>query len=224
MNEGKRPGGLTALAVLNFIFSGGGLLGIMGTITMLALFGKLAENMDEQARSQWEAMQAIGRPMLIGLLALVGAIGFPPTARGDAFEDAWAAYERGDYARASDLWEPLAAGGSASAQINLGVLYEYGLGVDASPTEAARWYQAAADQGHGLAVAALERLAAEPSVGDEDSRAAPAPEPSTRISTSTGTAWPVVDDQTWALSSCPTVERSLSRSRRMIGMSSSPSR
>ncbi len=70
MNEGKRPGGLTALAVLNFIFSGWGLLGILGTITMIALFGKLAENMDDQARAQWEALQAIGRPMLIGLLAL----------------------------------------------------------------------------------------------------------------------------------------------------------
>ena len=70
MNEGKRPGGLTALAVLNFIFSGWGLLGIMGTITMIVLFGKLAENMDEQARTQWEALQAIGLPWLIGLLAL----------------------------------------------------------------------------------------------------------------------------------------------------------
>ncbi len=70
MNEGKRPGGLTALAVLNFIFSGWGLLGIMGMITMIVVFGKLAENMDEQARTQLEAIQAIGRPMLICLLAV----------------------------------------------------------------------------------------------------------------------------------------------------------
>ena len=70
MNEGRRPGGLTALAVLNFVFSGGGLLSILGMITMIVLFGKLAENMDDQARIQWEALQAIGRPMLIGLLAL----------------------------------------------------------------------------------------------------------------------------------------------------------
>ncbi|HDY65357.1 MAG TPA: hypothetical protein ENH84_03875 [Phycisphaerae bacterium] len=68
MNEGKRPGGLTALAVLNFIFSGWGLLGIIGMIVMLALFGMLAENMDEQSRTQWEAMQTTGRPMLICLL------------------------------------------------------------------------------------------------------------------------------------------------------------
>jgi hypothetical protein len=71
-NEGKRPGGLTALAVLNFIFSGWGLLGILGTAAMLALWGKVAENMDEKARTQWEALQAVGLPVLIGLLVASG--------------------------------------------------------------------------------------------------------------------------------------------------------
>ena len=57
MNQGKRPGGLTALAVLNFIFSGWGLLGLLGMITMFVLFGKLA-------------IQAMGWPILIGLLVV----------------------------------------------------------------------------------------------------------------------------------------------------------
>ncbi|MCK4850662.1 MAG: hypothetical protein KAT11_04880 [Phycisphaerae bacterium] len=70
MNEGKRPGGLTALAVLNFIFSAGGLIGVMGMITVIVLFGKLVENMDEQARTQFEALQAIGLPWFICLLAV----------------------------------------------------------------------------------------------------------------------------------------------------------
>ncbi len=70
MNGSKRPGGLTALAVLNFIFSGWGLLGIMGMITMIVLFGRMAEHMDEQARGQWEALQAIGLPWLICLIAV----------------------------------------------------------------------------------------------------------------------------------------------------------
>ncbi len=70
MNGGKRPGGLTALAVLNFVFSAGGLIGVMGMITMIVVFGKLAEHMDEQARGQWEALQAIGLPWLICLLAV----------------------------------------------------------------------------------------------------------------------------------------------------------
>ena len=68
MNQGKRPGGLTALAVLNFIFSAYGLLSLLGTITMFVVFAKLAENMDEKVRSQWEAFQALGWPILIGLL------------------------------------------------------------------------------------------------------------------------------------------------------------
>ncbi len=71
MNEGKRPGGLTALAVLNFVLSGWYLLSVMGMVTMIALFGKLAENMDEQSRTQFEAIQAMGKPILIGLLVLM---------------------------------------------------------------------------------------------------------------------------------------------------------
>ena len=70
MNQSKRPGGLTALAVLNFIFSAWGLISIMGMITMLVLFSKMAEHMDEKARAQWEALQALGWPILIGLLVV----------------------------------------------------------------------------------------------------------------------------------------------------------
>ena len=70
MNEGKRPGGLTAMAVLNFVFSGLELLGILGMITMLALPETVVENMDDQARAQWQAFQDIGWPVLIGLLVL----------------------------------------------------------------------------------------------------------------------------------------------------------
>ncbi len=70
MNEGKRPGGLTALAVLNFVFSGWGLLGIIGMIFVIALFGAISENMDPQSRAQFEALKDIGLPVLIGLIAL----------------------------------------------------------------------------------------------------------------------------------------------------------
>ena len=70
MNGGKRPGGLTALAVLNFVFSAGGLIGAMGMIAMFALMNQAAEHMEEPARSQWEALQALGWPWLIGLLVL----------------------------------------------------------------------------------------------------------------------------------------------------------
>ena len=44
MSDGKRPGGLTALAVLNFVFGGFGLLGLLG----LAMDPKIAQEVQKQ--------------------------------------------------------------------------------------------------------------------------------------------------------------------------------
>lgn len=38
MSEGKRPGGLTALAVINFIFAGLGVLSTLGMMALIAIF------------------------------------------------------------------------------------------------------------------------------------------------------------------------------------------
>ena len=54
MQEGTRPGGLTALAVLNFIGSGFDLLGIIVLVGMLAMGGKLADEIEKQARARAE--------------------------------------------------------------------------------------------------------------------------------------------------------------------------
>jgi len=71
MNEGKRPGGLTALAVLNFIFSGWGLLSMAGMAVFLTLMDKIpTEDMDEQARTQIEVMQEMGISILVLILVL----------------------------------------------------------------------------------------------------------------------------------------------------------
>lgn len=72
-------------------------------------------------------------------------------AAAGPLEDAWAAYERGDYAVALRLWLPLAAQGNAFAQTNLGFLYSSGRGVPQNLGEAARWYRLAADQGNAIA-------------------------------------------------------------------------
>ena len=45
---------------------------------------------------------------------------------------------------------PLAEKGDASAQNNLGIMYEEGQGVAQNYAEAVRWYRKAADQGHPL--------------------------------------------------------------------------
>lgn len=65
----------------------------------------------------------------------------------DALEDGQAAYNRGDYATALKLLRPLAEQGNASAQNNLGWMYDQGHGVTQDFKEATKWYRTAAEQG-----------------------------------------------------------------------------
>ncbi|WP_374383622.1 tetratricopeptide repeat protein [Dongia sp.] len=62
------------------------------------------------------------------------------------------AYYKGDFKGAYDAWLPLAEAGDAVAQNSLGALYDHGLGVMEDNAEAARWYEAAAQQGFPLAM------------------------------------------------------------------------
>lgn len=66
-------------------------------------------------------------------------------ARAD-FAAGVAAYQKGDYVTAAKEWRPLAEGGSAAAQYNLGLLYYDGHGVPQDYTEAVMWFKRAADQ------------------------------------------------------------------------------
>src|ERR1700677_341897 len=56
------------------------------------------------------------------------------------------AFRGGDYAAAYKEWKPLADKGDASAQCNLGIMYEKGLGVGKDASEALRLFQLAAEQ------------------------------------------------------------------------------
>jgi uncharacterized protein len=69
----------------------------------------------------------------------------------DPLEDGIAAYQRGDFATALQLFQPLAERGDASAQCNLGVMYEQGRGVAQNYREAMRWFRLAAVQGNASA-------------------------------------------------------------------------
>jgi hypothetical protein len=71
MNEEKRPGGLTALAVINFVFSGWGLIGLFGLAALFAFIGKIpTDNMQEAQKVQIEAFQNMGLPVFIFIFVL----------------------------------------------------------------------------------------------------------------------------------------------------------
>ena len=67
------------------------------------------------------------------------------------FEDAKAAFERGDAAAAFKLFKPLAEEGDAAAQFWLGQMYDLGKGVPQNLSEASLWYRRAAEQGNVMA-------------------------------------------------------------------------
>ncbi len=69
----------------------------------------------------------------------------------DRLEDGIADYERGDFSAALQLFQPLADRGDASAQCNLGLMYEQGRGVAQNYREAMRWFRLAAVQGNASA-------------------------------------------------------------------------
>ena len=87
------------------------------------------------------------RYLAVGSLILLFHISMAVSGFGGQFEDATAAYERGDYATAFRLMNPLAEKGDAKAQHNLGVMYDYGRGVAQDYTKALKWYRRAAEQG-----------------------------------------------------------------------------
>lgn len=63
----------------------------------------------------------------------------------------YVAYDRANLASALRIWLPLAQQGDPEAQINVGEIYEKGLGAQADPRLAAEWYRKAAEAGHSRA-------------------------------------------------------------------------
>jgi len=69
-----------------------------------------------------------------------------------------AAFQRGDFATVLKILRPKALAGDASAQHNLGYMYEKGYGVPHNGAVAASWYQKSANQGNPAGQLALGRL------------------------------------------------------------------
>ena len=63
------------------------------------------------------------------VIAVLGLLLVTVSASADEFSDGLDAYRRGDYAEALKLWRPAAEQGNASAQFNLGFMYDLGNGI-----------------------------------------------------------------------------------------------
>jgi TPR repeat protein len=74
------------------------------------------------------------------------------------WEDGMAAYNRGDYVPAIQLFRPLAAGGNAKAQSVLGVMYRKGQGVAKSIPRAFVWLSLASARGDAKAKTELQKI------------------------------------------------------------------
>jgi TPR repeat protein len=78
--------------------------------------------------------------------------------QAQSFKQGVSAFNRQNYAQASQIFIPLAERGNAAAQAYLGFMFETGRGVPQNYTEAAMWYRRAAEQGDSLAQYSLGLL------------------------------------------------------------------
>jgi hypothetical protein len=92
-------------------------------------------------------LRAIGiRAFFNSLLAILFFLGTISFAALNPFDDASAAYERGDYVQAMKLFRQLAEQGHQWAQRRVGSMYAEGKGTPQDYQEAVKWYRLAAAQ------------------------------------------------------------------------------
>ncbi len=100
------------------------------------------------------------RKLLIGSL-VAAALGLvSPMAVAGPWEDGMAAYSRGDYVPAVQVFRAMARAGNAKAQTMLGAMYHRGQGVAKSSAHAFMWLSLAAARGDPKAKAELKMVAA----------------------------------------------------------------
>jgi TPR repeat protein len=85
------------------------------------------------------------------LIGLVLAVTSGSVVGAGSLEDGYAAYNRGDYPAALQLFWKSASQGNAEAECNVGFLYESGRGPAQNYREAIDWYMLAAAQGYAAA-------------------------------------------------------------------------
>ncbi len=72
---------------------------------------------------------------------------FSSSIYATSYEEGKQAYLSQDYERALEILKPLAEEGNSQAQITLGLMYDYGHGVEKNSSESIKWYRMAAEQG-----------------------------------------------------------------------------
>lgn len=99
-------------------------------------------------RRRWAAIVIVGALAAFTCVRSARAAERPDDPRvAERYDKAMASYDARRFDEARREFEALAGEGVAQAEFMLGVMYEYGDGVDASFSDAARWYAAAADRG-----------------------------------------------------------------------------
>ena len=76
MADGKRPGGLTALAVLNFVFGGFGVLAVLGAAALLGAANELTEGAVADGMGMGIGMFQFLLMALSAALLIVSGVGY----------------------------------------------------------------------------------------------------------------------------------------------------
>lgn len=82
----------------------------------------------------------------------------PAKSVDQTLDEAWTAYNIGQYKKVVQLAQPLASEGNPRAQVILGRCYENGLGVPQDMETAAKWFRIASDQNYAEAQVQLAYL------------------------------------------------------------------
>lgn len=88
----------------------------------------------------------LGKPGLGAVLVLVQAL-LTTSVHGEDYEVGRNAYITQDYTKAFAVLKPLAEAGDPGAQKIIGIMYDYGQGVEKDPKQALFWYTLSANQG-----------------------------------------------------------------------------
>lgn len=92
-----------------------------------------------------------GRKILLMFLVIIGFSINTALAADADYGDGMLAYSSGDYDKAFDIWQDLAAEGHVRAQFNVAYMFEFGIVSKPDYSEAIKWYRKAANQGYARA-------------------------------------------------------------------------